>query len=139
VGQLQNSGGSSQQPDVAGALQNLGSCLQAAGSSATPFKAGQLCIENLVQALTNDPRAHCLSDNNFTLQFIIDRLKSGQPPSQADLTQFQTNLTGLLACLQGPSSAPTTSGGGGATADTAATSTEAPAATPVSGTPNFTG
>lgn len=145
VNQIQNSGssGSQQQPDVAGALQTFGTCLQNAGSSEKPFEAGQLCVENLVEALTNDPRAHCLSDNDFTLQFIIDRLESGQPPSQDDLTEFQDHLTGLLACLSSASPTPSaTSGGGGA--DTAApeptaTSEEAPAAVAVTGNPDFTG
>jgi len=143
--QFQNSssGSGSQQPDVAGALQTFGTCLQSAGSSATPFLDGQKCVENLVKAISKDDRANCASQNNFTLQFLIDRLKSGQPPSDADSEQFQKNLTGLLSCLtaaQESSEAPAVSNSGGAEAETPApVSDEAPAATPVSGTPNFTG
>jgi hypothetical protein len=141
VTQAQSGGSGSQQPDVAGALQTLGTCLSSSQSDPKPLAAGQVCVEDFIKALTNDPRANCLSQNDFTLQFIVDKLKSGQPPSQDDLTKFQTNLTGLLACLNPPPA--DTSGGGGATADSAPTeqptSTEAPAAVAVTGTPNFTG
>jgi hypothetical protein len=138
IDQLQNSGGGSQ-PDVASALQTLATCLQGAQSAAQPFAAGQRCVENFIATLTNDPRSSCFSQNNFTLQFLVDRLQSGQPPSQADAQQFQQNLAGLIACLSGSSSAP--SGGGGAAVASSSPDTggEAPAATPVTGTPNFTG
>jgi hypothetical protein len=130
-------------PDLAGALTTLQGCLSDAPNKEKPLLAGQQCFENFIATLTGDPRAKCFSENNFTLQFVEDRLMSGEPPSQQDLTDFQNNLAGLIACLN-PSSPPTTGGGGGASADTAtptpeATSDVAPAATAVTGTPNFTG
>jgi hypothetical protein len=140
VTQLQS--GSSNQPDLASALQTFGSCLQSAQTNAQPLAAGQVCFENFIAAITNDPRAHCFSENGFTLQTVLDRIQSGQPPSPSDQTNFQNMLAGLVSCLSG--SSPSSGGGAAvpaaaASPSPAASSGEAPPATPVSGSPNFTG
>jgi hypothetical protein len=119
-------------------LQNLGTCLQGAQTDTT---AGQQCFETFFEALGLP--ANCFSDNNFTLAFAQSQLQAfltgNKQPSQADLTAFASQVQGLLTCLTGASSAPTANSAPTSAPTTASTSNEAPAATPVSGTPNFTG
>jgi len=109
-----------------------------------PLDAGQQCIEDFLASL-GAKQAKCFSANHFTAGYLGDKLSeglSGQPPSEADLEEFQTNLTNLLSCLSStPESseapAPPVNNGGGASTPTA--SDEAAPATAVTGTPNFTG
>ncbi len=127
-------------PDIAAALTTFGTCLQTAGTD--PVK-GQDCFVNFFTAL-GLPQAQCFSSSSgltlTALQTALQTALTKQNPS--GLQQLGTDLQGALACLtKMPSATPTTStGGGGASTESPVASTgTAPAATPVAGTPTFTG
>jgi len=127
-------------------LQTLGTCLQNAGTDTT---AGQVCFENFLGAL-GLPNTNCFSQNGFTLAQAQAKLEQALTGGQSQLTpeqfnnnfqQLGTQLQDLVTCLT--NTAPTGGGGAATTPSESptpeATSDVAPAATPVSGTPNFTG
>lgn len=131
--QLQNGLGSGKAPDVQGALTGLGSCVQAAGMNTT---TQQKCFETFFANLGLS-QAKCFSQNGFTIATVLQKaLMTQKAPDLA------TMLQGLLACLMPKASSPpasTSGGGGGTVAPAASTSSQAPAATPMTGTPTFTG
>ncbi len=141
VTQLQNglsSGGanSSSAPDLQGGLTTLTTCLSAispAGGSSS-LDAGQTCIQNFFKTL-GVAQADCFSKNGFTATTLTNALKNQTPPDLAKM------VTGLLACLMpAPNTGgQQTTGGGGASRPAVASTGTAPAATPVAGTPTFTG
>ncbi len=142
VTQLQNglsSGGAnpSSAPDVQGGLTTLTTCLSAISPAGGPSSlvAGQTCIQNFFKAL-GVAQADCFSKNGFTATTLTNALKNQTPPDLA--TMVQRLLSCLMPAATNSSAPPSTGGGGGSTPPVASTGT-APAATPVAGTPTFTG